>query len=333
MLTLLALACSGPTPTQTGSPTDPPDGPFAGVAFEGAAETGVILGMWSNGPEAILVGGDLGSAGRITHYDGEGFCVEPTSYERALWWVHGRAPGDWYAVGERGIVLHEQNGVRTRVDLPTLATLFGVYDDGTDVFAVGGDVLNTQTGQIWRKAAGEDWELLLGDIPGLMFKVQDGWFVGDGLAYRWNGTALEEHHPSPVDGAARPPKLLTVRSFGPTRAVAVGGVNRATVLSYDNGTWTPIEVPQECSGGQGLNGVFGTDPAELYIAGHRGAASRYDGAWTCDVPPLTEEHFHVAWEHEGEVLFGGGDLFDFGNNHGTVAIHPDRGSLPVTVCE
>ena len=332
MLTLLAFACSGPA-TTTDGPTDAPtEPPFAGVAFEGVAETGVILGMWSDGPEVVMVGGDLGSAGRITRYDGERFCVEPISYERALWWVHGRAPGDWYAVGERGIVVHEQAGVRTRTDLPTLATLFGVYDDGTDVWAVGGDVLNTQTGQIWRKTPEEDWQLLLGDIPGLMFKVHDGWFVGDGLAYRWNGSALEEHHPLPVGGAARPPKLLTVRSFG-QQAFAVGGTNRATLLAYELGTWTPIEVPQECSGGQGLNGVFGTDPATLYVAGHHGAASRYDGAWTCDVPRLTDDHFHVAWEHDGEVLYGGGDLFEFGDNHGTVAIHPDRGSLPVVACE
>ena len=201
-----------------------------------------------------------------------------------------------------------------------------------DVWAVGGDVLNTQTGQIWRKTPEEDWQLLLGDIPGLMFKVHDGWFVGDGLAYRWNGSALEEHHPLPVGGAARPPKLLTVRSFG-QQAFAVGGTNRATLLAYELGTWTPIEVPQECSGGQGLNGVFGTDPATLYVAGHHGAASRYDGAWTCDVPRLTDDHFHIAWEHDGEVLYGGGDLFEFGDNHGTVAIHPDRGSLPVVACE
>lgn len=326
LLAALAACKGGPT-----EPTDAGD-VYAGIAFDGSAETGVLLGIWSDGDEAILVGGDLRAEGRITRYDGERFCVESETYEHALWWAHGRAEGEWYAVGERGIIVHEDNGTRTREDVSTLATLFGVYDDGTDVWAVGGDVLDTQTGEIWRKPAGGEWEALRTGIDGLMFKVHDNWFVGDGVAFYWNGSELEERMPPTLEGATRPPKLLTVRSFGPDRAFAVGGTSRPVMLEWADGAWSPIEVDFDCSGGQGLNGVMGSSPDALYIAGFQGAAARYDGSWTCDVPPRTEQHFHVAWEHQGEVLYAGGDLFDVEENHGTVAIHPDKGSVPVEVC-
>lgn len=326
LIAALAACKSGPT-----TPTDPGTS-FTGLAFEEAPETGVLLGIWSDGDEALLVGGDLGREGRITRYDGERFCVEAETYERALWWVHGRAPGDWYAVGERGIIVHEQNGTRTREDVTTTATLFGVWDDGTDVWAVGGDVLNTQTGEIWRKPAGGDWEALQTGIEGLMFKVHDHWFVGDGVAFYWDGTQLVDRSPPTLEGASRPPKLTTVRAFGPDHAVAVGGTSRPVMLTWRDGSWSPIDVDDPCLTGQALNGVFGTDADTVYVAGFDGIAARWDGGWTCDSAPATLQHYHVAWEHQGEVLYAGGDLFDTQENHGTVAIHPDRGALPVEAC-
>ena len=305
---------------------------YAGLALEQSAETGALLGAYSAGSELVLVGGDFGSRGVITHYDGESFCVESDTVEGALWWVHGRSPTDWYAVGENGMIVHEQAGSRTREDVPTAATLFGVYDDGTDVWAVGGDVRNHQLGEIWRKPAGGSWELQLGEIEGLMFKVHDGWFVGDGKAFYWDGTELLPRHPDGEGG--RPPKLLTVRSLGPEHAFAVGGQATPMLFEYVDGSWQTREVKPSCGGNQGLNGIYTATGETIHIAGHFGAASTLEaGEWRCDSPPQTSEHFHVVMVHNDEVVWAGGDLFATGSNHGTVAIHPAPSSpLSVQTC-
>jgi len=325
-LLLALVACSGPAKDDTDSDTDPELG-FAPLVLDAAPQTGVLLGAWSDGDSAILVGGDFSGIGRVTHYDGSSFCVEADELPGTLWWIHGRGPGDWYAVGQEGVVVHEQNGTRTREDIPTSYTLFGVYDDGTDVWAVGGDVRNTQNGEIWRKPNGGDWELVLGDIDALMFKTWNHWFVGDGVAFWWDGTQLVERHPP--DGQ----KLLTVSGTADS-VWAVGGQVQPALLEWDGTDWVEHTVPPRCSGNMGLNGVW-TDGTNVYLAGFNGAVSEYDGTdFVCDVPPVTEAHFHVAWKHLDEVLFAGGDLFAQSDNTGSVAISPARadGPLPVSVC-
>ncbi|MCB9677246.1 MAG: hypothetical protein H6737_19160 [Alphaproteobacteria bacterium] len=325
---LLFAGCPGKDKDDTDTDTDTDATAFAPLLLDAAPETGVLLGAWSDGATAILVGGDYAGIGRITRYDGTSFCVEADEVPGVLWWVHGRGPGDWYAVGEDGIIVHEQNGTRTREDVPTTSTLFGVYDDGTDVWAVGGDVRNTQDGEIWRKPAGGAWELFQGEIDGLMLKTWNHWFVGDGIAYWWDGTQLVER-PPPNDV-----KLFTITGAG-DRVWAVGGEIVPTLLEWDGSAWVNHTVSPSCAGGQGLNGVW-TDGTDVYVAGHNGAASVYDGTdWTCDVPPLTTAHFHAAWKHGDEHLWVGGNLFSPTDNTGTVVVHPARadGPMSVSVCE
>lgn len=318
---LLVAGCKGPGDDDTDD-TDSEPG-FSSLLLDAAPETGMLLGAWSDGDEAIIVGGDFAGIGRITRYNGERFCVEATEYPAVLWWVHGRSEGDWYAVGENGTVVHESAGARTRDDIPTTYTLFGVYDDGTDVWAVGGDVRNTQQGEIWRKPAGGAWELVLGEINGVMFKAWNGWFVGDGKAYWWDGSQLVERHP-PNDA-----KLLTV-SGTEDQVWAVGGVATPVLLEWGGTDWIDHPVAPACAGNQGLNGVW-TDGTDVLTAGFNGAAGLFDGDWNCDIPPLTQDHFHVAWKHGEQNLWMGGDFFSFGDNHGTVNVHPPVSGGPLTV--
>jgi len=68
---------------------------------------GILLGGWSDGDTLISVGGQLsGSSGSIVEYDGESWCVSEGVADQALWWIHGDGQGEWYAVGEKGTILH-----------------------------------------------------------------------------------------------------------------------------------------------------------------------------------------------------------------------------------
>lgn len=320
-LALALLGCPGDPPTDT----DPPA--FGSLLLDAAPEAGMLLGAWTRAPDdLIVVGGDFSGIGRILHVRPDGVCVEPDPVDGVLWWVHGRSADDWYAVGERGIVLHAVNGERIREDLPTQATLFGVWDDGTDVWAVGGDVRNTQDGEIWRKRAGGDWELALGPIAqGAMFKVWGPWFVGVGRAFRWDGSELVAH-PPPNDA-----RLTTARGTSDDHLFAVGGQVRPTLLEWDGSMWVDHLVEPRCSGNQGLNGVWTAPGEPVWIAGHNGAAARWDGSrWDCDELPLTAHHFHAVWKHGDDVFWVGGDFFNPADNRGTILVHPPRAGGPVS---
>ena len=149
---------------------------------------GVLLSAWTDGGEALMVGGQLGSSGILARYDGERLCIEDEVADGALWWIHGPRDGEWYAVGDGGRIVHETDGVRVREDVDTSATLFGVYAVGEQVWAVGGNVA-TNTGEIWLRENGT-WTLFAGDLPGLLFKTWEGWFVGDNQAYFLEGEQL-----------------------------------------------------------------------------------------------------------------------------------------------
>lgn len=279
--------------------------------------SGVLLSAWSDDAIVRMVGGDLGGgAGVFVTYDGDEVCVEEAVTERALWWLHGSEPGEFWAVGEAGTILHSVDGVRTREDVATAATLFGVFDTGDVVWAVGGDV-QAGTGEIWRRDA-TGWASVLTDAPGVLFKVWQDTIVGDRVGYR-----LQEGAWQPVDNDTR---LLTTRGDG-TDTYAVGGTLGPEVRQWDNG-WQ--ELPTTGLN-QPLNGVWTAPGADLWVAGNFGTAARWDGAtWQAPNPPPSVEHFHAVWGHCDEVLFVGGNLFSAGSNYGTVLRYgPPQGSVRV----
>ncbi|MCB9668962.1 MAG: hypothetical protein H6736_05675 [Alphaproteobacteria bacterium] len=283
---------------------------------------GLLLGAWSHGDDVLAVGGTYGVDGHMVRITPDGACLEAGSTDGILWWIHGEGD-DWYAVGEGGRIVH--GDAWTREDVPTESTLFGVYVDGDTVWAVGGDVLVSQQGEIWRRQDGT-WSRYREGLPGLMFKVHDGWFVGDGLAYTLVDGELVERPPPNGE------KLLTVRSLGPDHAFAVGGVSQPVLLEWTGGAWTSHEVPLECAGSGGLNGVYTDDGETVHIAGNQGAAATRhpDGTWSCPEAPVTFDSFHAVWAHDGEVLWLGGNLFGSPPYHASIAVDPGRGG-PVTL--
>ncbi len=159
-MTLALVACNGDTTGDSGTDSDSgttgvdvPD--FFLMADD--LDSGMLLASWSDGDTMISVGGDLGSGpGTLTRYaDGE-LCIEADVHDRGLWWIHGPSDGEWYAVGFEGRILHSVDG------------------------------------EIWQRVDGT-WSLHTGGLPGALFKVWDGWIVGDDQIYQWDGDTWVSH--------------------------------------------------------------------------------------------------------------------------------------------
>ena len=256
----------------------------------------------------------------------DALCWSEIVDDRALWWIHGPAEGEWYAVGELGAVVHSVDGELSREDVPTEATLYGVWAGDGEVWAVGGTVA-TDEGEIWRKADGA-WSLFAGGLPGVVFKVWKRWMVGNEAGwYRAGETAetLEARHPQE--------RLLTVRGESEEDAWAVGGSFSSVVLRWREDAWEE----QETAGlGQPLNGVWTAPGETVWVAGMSGSqAYLEDGAWKIPDFPLTGEHYHAVWKHGDEALFLGGNLLSTAPPyHGIIGRHgPARGGLEVSECQ
>ncbi len=286
---------------------------------------GVILSAWSDGDSLRMVGGDLGGGpGLMLSGDPGALCVESAITDRALWWIHGDRPGHWVAVGEAGRVLRSTDGVRERMDIPTDATLFGVWVTGDEIWAAGGHIGSGQNdGEIWRWA-GTEWTAIATDLPGVLFKVWDGWFVGHDVAYQWVDGALESR---PAAG-----RLLTVRGRDASDIWAVGGLNQALVVQWDGTDWQDINTDGL---GQTINGVWTGPEQPVWVAGNFGVTSHWDGtAWNSPEMPLTTDHLHAVWRHDGSIWWVGGDLFNVGDNHGIIIRYgPGNFTQDIDNCE
>lgn len=332
LLAMMAVACSDKTDTAGGEDSGPVDtspatddsptwGDMAGQFGEG-----MLLSAWTDSGEVLMVGGDLkGGAGMLARYDGSELCYESEVTERALWWVHGPRDGEWYAVGEAGTVLHEVDGSRTREDLPTDATLFGVYAAGEDhVWAVGGDV-ESNRGEIWHRSGGS-WELEQGEIEGIVFKVWENWFVGTEVLMHLEGDDL-------VDIGTEE-RLTTVRGRADDDVYAIGGSVAVDLLHWDGSTWDPVELSGSWGVGTGVFTEAGSD--EVWLCGTGGFVGVYNDAseeLTTPDFPFTSETFHAVWPYGDEVLFVGGNFLTSGTDYYSMLGRYGPGEKTVTPTE
>ena len=148
------------------------DGPDEWGLLADEVGTGMLLSAWSDGDVARIVGGDMaGGASVQLRWDGSSLCVESDVTEKALWWIHGDRPGRWVAVGAQGTVLLEEDGVRTRMDIDTDATLYGTWVTADRIIAVGGSLASGDTpahGEIWIHEDGA-WTDLTTSLPNVAF--------------------------------------------------------------------------------------------------------------------------------------------------------------------
>ncbi len=297
---LLLLGCPNKDRADDSPTVEPWDLPATGFG------DAMLLGAWSRGEELLIVGGDLtpGGHGDLVHVQGGELCIEHAITEAPLWWIHGDGD-DFWAVGDAGTVVREVDGVRTRMDIETDMTLYGVFDRGDGgAWVVGGDT-DSGAGALW-STDGQTWSLLE-ETEGVLFKVWDGYVVGDGQAFQVTSSAVP-----PMDTDER---LVTVRGDGET-VTAVGGTGNAVVTQWDGGSWTPLDTAR-LNGA--LNGVW-TGPGEtLWVAGNAGVMGRRaeDGSWQVPDFPLTSDAFHAVWKHGEDLWWVGGNFFS-APYHGTL---------------
>lgn len=285
---------------------------------------GALLSGWSDGNTLLAVGGQIGGgAGLLAHISGDTLCVESPFAEKVPWWIHGEG-ANWVAVGESGLAVRSVAGERTRIDVDTDSTLFGAWLEGDEIIAVGGRLTaEGSEGEVWRHRDG-NWEPLATGLSGAVYKVWNGWMVGDGVAFHYDGETL-----SPVHAGGE--HLLTVRGREENDIYAVGGMGSPAMLHYDGEVWSEIDASAL---GQPLNGVWTAPGDEVFVAGNFGVvAALLDGEWAQPEVPLTADHLHAAVRHQDQVYFLGGNLFDSGEKQGTVlAYGPEPRALKLAAC-
>jgi hypothetical protein len=312
--TLALVSCKSDAPDDTGEESSP-----WSLMADNFSE-GVLLSLWPASEEEVLfVGGGMGREGPgiLARYRPleNTLCWEELLDDKALWWVHGVDETDWYAVGEKGAIVHyTASGGFQDESVETPRTLYGVWVDEGVVWAVGGSFGGspTGTGEIWRKdEAG--WSLFAEDLPGTLFKVWQGHFVGNQVAYRLDADgSLEAVAPGEH-------KLLTLRGRSVTDIWAVGGTQAADVQHFDGTAWATV---QTAGLGLPLMGVWTSPGESVWVSGMSGvqAYSEDDGlTWQIPDFPLTSNSFHAVRAVGDEVLFAGGNLMSTsGEFHGTI---------------
>jgi len=320
-LALLGLGCSDTKNADTGTETEPER---EWTLFADEVGDGALLSGWTDQGVTHMVGGDMhGGSGHRVAYDGTTICVEPEITERALWWIHGDRPGRWVTVGEGGTVLLEEDGARTRMDIPSEVTFYGVWLTADSIIAVGGDV-DLGTGEVWHHD-GSDWTALATDLPGVAFKIWEDWIVGVNISYRLeaDGTLIDLGDPG---------LLRTVRGDG-TTTTAVGGLASSLLMQHTAEGWVEVD---STGLGQPLNGVWTAPGEDIWLAGNFGTTARLtdEGLEQPDWP-ITSHHFHAVWPHsDSEVLFIGGNFMSSGDNFGTIGRYgPSIATPTVTRCD
>lgn len=292
---------------------------------------GAVLSVWGTGPDDVFaVGGTLeegGGRALVLWYDGQAWWRMPVDAP-TLWWVHGFAHDDVWAVGDRGTILHFDGEAWTTVDTGHDYTLWGVWGaTPAELWTVGGEIASERPGVLRRYADGAWTDVEGVGLPGeLLFKVwgasaAEAFIVGDGgalLAY--NGAAWTR-----LD-AGTGERLLTVRGRGADDVYAVGGVLGPVMLHRDAGGWAAVDVGIE----QGLMGVW-TAPDEPVVAvGFRGVIVMGDGATWREQAPATYQCLHAVWgDGAGVYLAGGGDLISSTASRGVIVATGDIAGGPV----
>jgi arylsulfatase A-like enzyme len=186
--------------------------------------------------------------------------------------IWGAFPGDVFAVGPKGTILHFDGRTWSPMAIdgaPHLLSIWGA--SGRDVFAVGDNgVIVHYDGHAWTQMHSGTTKNLIA-VWGASGR--------DVFAVGYGGTVLH------YDGRAWTPMasgtsedLYGVFGTSPSHVVAVGGTptpmpGRGLIVCYDGRTWTPMAAPAPPF----LFGVWGTSAQEMHAVGIDLAALRWDG--------------------------------------------------------
>jgi hypothetical protein len=280
---------------------------------------GSILSFWgSSSNDLFAVGGELGDPGEalIVWHDGQTWYRMPVDAP-ILWWVHGFAHDDVWAVGAEGTVVHFDGVAWTTVRSDPAYTLWGIWgSSSTDLWAVGGDVMHGVP-SVLLHYDGTDWtqEMSVANDDDMYFKIwgsgpSDIWAVSErGVTIHYDGVGW-----TPVASGTNQ-RLITVNGSGPADVYAVGGVVESVLLHNDGTGWT--RDPLDLSGG--LMGVWTAPDQPVFVAGFSGLMALRDADGWRALPYVTSYCLHATWgDSQGIILGGGGNLLAGARNTGVI---------------
>ncbi|MBI5136812.1 MAG: hypothetical protein HZA24_05680 [Nitrospirae bacterium] len=181
----------------------------------------------------------------------------------------GSAPGNLWAVGDKGRILHFDGRRWTRQDTAATDYLAGVWaapSGAAFVTGYNGRVLHFD-GSRWENhptGVSNDFNGIWGSGPDDVFAVADR-----GVIFHWDGRCWARQDSGTEN------LFFGVWGSGPADVWAVGG--RGNVAHYDGLRWQPVDVGVDAH----FVSVWGTGPDNVYIAGDGGVLlHRTGGAWT-----------------------------------------------------
>ncbi len=259
---------------------------------------------------------DDGFGPYVLHYDGRRWRRLNTGASGDLWWVSVTPIGGaFYMAGDGGLILQYEpsTGTFTRHVTPGSQLLFGIWGSAPDnLWAVGGDLLNPDTGGVIWHFDGNTWQLderaaqLRPDGLPALFKVwgrsaNDLYVVGRlGIVLHFDGTEWTEV-PSNTSRT-----LFTIHG-NDSDVAAVGGQVSGLILESTGAAFedrAPVGAPQ-------MNGVFiRPDGSGIAVGVGAAVALRDATGWELQSNPFnTALDFHATWsDPEGGIWAVGGDL-------------------------
>lgn len=298
---LLLLGCpTPPAPVRDAGPMNPWK-----VVHEGLP--GTLLSAWESSDGVLYAVGGTSTSALVLRHDANGWWQMDPGTSHALWWVHGYAANDVYAVGAAGVVTHFDGARWTVQHEGGDATLFGAWGASpSELIAVGG-VVNASTPRPSLVSLGSSWEELskLG-LPAdrALFKVwgasaSDLVVVGErGLIARGApGRWVRQSAPTTE-------RLTTVHGAG-AELYAVGGLQTPVLLRYSGVAWRALSVP---GAPQFLNGVAVNARGEVVIVGLEGYLAEGKGDSFETFSPLTRRGLHGATVTKNGFVAVGGEL-------------------------
>lgn len=277
---------------------------------------GALLSIWGTSDTDVwVVGADArdGAGPLVLHYDGQWQRVMTGQAQGDLWWVFGFDGGPLYMGGSGGVILRYEGGTFTKLQTPTMDTVFGLWGASPDdMWAVGGTY--DKNAFAWR-LQGDTWvnePTLPSDVGAnaAIWKIfgtskNDAWLVGSGgVSFHWDGSKLT---PGQTGVGS---SLFTVHANG-DRYVAVGGLVSGVIVENAGSGWT---LAASDTIAYGLTGVFlGAGDAALAVGQYGSVYSRSANGWQEDVTGLSIQwDLHGAWmDPSGGLWAAGGQTASF----------------------
>jgi hypothetical protein len=304
-------------------------GDEVGLVAEGLDEA-VLAVRGTDVDDVWACGSDTGHGPLLLHFDGQAWARVDTGLHGNLWALWP-VDGGVVAVGDDGAIVFADatsgtaQGVQETPGISFLG-VWGASDD--DLWVVGGDLTRTIDPLIWRLEDGA-WTAYADETTKRFghksyytavggASADDFWVTGTGeILIHFDG----DHFTSTDRGAKND---INDIDSGAGFTVAVGGLQSAWVLHYEDGDWvdhSPLFTAN-------LASVAGSTD-QLVAVGGRGTRGWWDGAdWVGDAAPLALVDLTSVWlDPEGGMWIGGGQLASTPESDG-VLIYDGSRSIP-----